>query len=42
LHEAPSDDFVVWRRQVKKAQWIEERVITGLGRHIGANIRIKL
>jgi hypothetical protein len=29
-----------WRLQVKKAQWIEERVITGLARHIGAKVRL--
>jgi hypothetical protein len=38
----PSDDLEVWRLQMKQAQWLEERIITGLARHIGANIRIRL
>jgi len=38
----PSDDLDVWRLQSKKAQWLEERIVTTLARQIGANIRIKL
>jgi hypothetical protein len=30
----------MYQVQVKKAQWLEERIITGLARHIGANIRL--